>query len=91
MYPPFVQVGDVSHMIAPLALSHMVIHKKVSDRRKMSTVCFEPWTSGLTVRCTDSMSDFDRNVGEVCTLHPGIQGTMDSKVQWLETSDNKLY
>ena len=22
------------------------------------------------------------------TLHPGIHGAMDSKVQWLETSDN---
>ena len=23
-------------------------------------------------------------------LHPGIQGAMDGKVQYLETSDNKL-
>ena len=23
-------------------------------------------------------------------LHHGIQGAMDGKVQWLETSDNKL-
>ena len=35
----------------------------------------------------------DRNLGEICSenpLHLGIQGGMNGKVQWLETSDNKL-
>ena len=43
---------------------------KFVTKEKMSTVRFQPWTSGLTARYADSMGVWHglcRNVGEVCT------------------------
>ena len=36
--------------------SYMWSPAKKFVKRKMSTACFEPWTSGLTAGCVDNMS-----------------------------------
>ena len=54
---------------------------------------FEPWTSGLIAGCTNSMGVWTVVLTGMYVnfaLHPGFQGTQDSKVQWLEISDQTL-
>ena len=60
---------------------------------------FEPWTSGLTAGCADSMSVWAvvltgmkvKFVLQLATSWHSRHHGWQSKVQWLETSDSKLY
>ena len=57
----------------------------------MFTASFEPHTSGLIARHANGNSiSVWAVVSQEFALHPGIQGTVNGKVQWLETSDNNL-
>ena len=78
------QVGGVFHMTCGLKkFVTKNVHSKFQtmDLRVNKPVVLTAWVSGLW---------FYRNVGKFA-LYPGIQGTVDGKVQWLETSDNKVY